>query len=82
MNIPEEFKLDPDHFVWQDLAMCVELPLSAFFEDAESSDNVLEASKSICGYCPVQEQCIAAAVEYKDQGLRGGKRMMRGKIVE
>lgn len=82
MNIIEEFKLDPDNFVWQDLAMCVNLPIDIFFEAAESNSHVFDASSSICGYCPVREQCLAAAQGNKDQGVWAGKKLMRGKIVE
>lgn len=80
MNIVEEFGLDEENFVWQDLAMCVNIPLDAFFDGAEGNDNIAAAAKGVCDYCPVKEICLAKAQEEKSHGIRGGHELSKGKI--
>ena len=82
MNIVEEFGLDEENFIWQDLAMCVNLPVNAFFDDAESSEHVESSAKEICSYCPVRSICLQEALEHRDQGIRGGHKVARGKILD
>ena len=82
MNIVEEFELDEENFVWQDLAMCVNIPTEAFFDDAEGNDSIAAAAKEICSYCPVREICLTKAQEEKSHGIRGGHELRRGKIID
>lgn len=81
MNVIEEFGLDPERFIWQDLSMCVNIPPQAFFEDAESNDNIKNAAQDICDYCPVKEMCLEEARGSKSYGIWGGEMLVGGKIT-
>lgn len=83
MNIAEEFNLDRERFVWQDLSMCDGIePLAIFFEESESNPNVANAVKSICDYCPVKEMCRQDAIDTKAHGIRGGDMFVGGKVAK
>lgn len=82
MNIIDEFGLDEDNFVWQDLAMCLGTPPQAHFEDSESPGSIVESTKSICDYCPVKAFCLEEGLRTKSEGIWGGKRIKGGKVVE
>lgn len=82
MNIIEEFGLDEDRFVWQDLSMCQNFPGNAHFEDAESHEGVYNAVREVCGYCPVAEMCFETGMETRSQGIWGGRKIARGKVIE
>ena len=81
MNIIDEFNLDEENFIWQDMAMCHNIPTDAFFDHSESDSRVEDAVKAVCGYCPVREMCLQTAQDQKAQGIHGGERLLRGKIV-
>lgn len=82
MNIVEEFGLDEENFIWQDLAMCVNIPTDVWFEDSESNDAIDRAAKEICGYCPVKEVCLEKNVAEKAHGIHGGRRLSGGRIID
>jgi len=81
MNIAEEFGLDRENFIWQDLSMCLNLHPEIFFEGADKFEPVRESAKEICRYCPVFDMCKQATVEGKEFGVRAGEVYERGKIV-
>jgi hypothetical protein len=82
MNIAEEFNLDPETFVWQDLSLCANIPTEAYYDDADANDSIADATKSYCQVCPVKDMCAAFAVEKKAYGIHAGNKYERGKIVE
>lgn len=81
MNIIEEFGLDEENFIWQDMAMCHGIPTDAFFDDADAKSSIEWAVKGVCEYCPVKRLCQDTVAEQKGQGIHGGERFFRGKIV-
>lgn len=82
MNLVEQFGLDEENFIWQDLAMCVNVPTEAFYDDAEKDDAVEAAARDICSYCPVANVCLQAATKNKETGIWGGVKLERGKIID
>ena len=91
MNIAEEFNLDRENFIWQDLAMCeginpfnphIKDKADIFFEESESNPNVANAAKSICDYCPVKAMCRQDAVDSKAHGIRAGEMFVGGKVAK
>ena len=55
---------------WMYRGLCREIPPSVFFP----SDGVgVENARRICATCPVKEQCLEYALEYRiDHGVWGG----------
>lgn len=82
MNLVEQFGLDEESFIWQDLAMCVGIPTEVFYDDSEKDDAVSDAAREICLTCPVAKLCLDAGLQGKESGIWGGVRLERGKIVD
>lgn len=80
MDLIEDFSLDPDNFIWQDMAICDQIPTKAFFDDAESHSGIESAVKAICAVCPVKNHCLDFGVSNKSYGIYGGKTLVRGNI--
>ena len=61
-----------------DLAKCAEDGVNSdiFFMDDKDEDNYsaikTEIARSICGTCPVKEQCLRVALKYEEEGVWGG----------
>lgn len=82
MNIIDQFGLDEENFIWQDLAMCHNIPTDVFFDYADERPAVDRAAKDICSYCPVQQVCLENKMREKAHGIHGGKRLQGGRIIE
>ncbi|MGW4075937.1 WhiB family transcriptional regulator [Streptomyces asiaticus] len=64
---------------WESAALCRQIGLEVFTPDDYRGDAVAEA-KTICGQCPVSQQCLAAAMAEEGKApaamrgaIRGGK---------
>ena len=68
-----EAVLDPEDMpTWRDDASCRGMDISVFFPD-ESDVAAISNAKNICGGCPVQQDCVAYAVEHNQtDGVWGG----------
>ena len=54
---PEDLGIDPEDFVWQDLALCKDMPPEFFAERYEESAHHARAIDQMCELCPVRQQC-------------------------
>lgn len=82
-DIIEEFGLDEENFIWQDLRMCAGMgDYNIHFEDAEGNDAIKRAAIEVCNYCPVREMCLQHGIDTKSTGIFGGKTLQGGKIVD
>lgn len=82
MNLVEEFNLDEDRFIWQDLALCANIPTEAYYDDADAHESIEDAVKAYCQVCPVLQMCRLNAVETKAYGIHAGEKYERGKVVD
>ena len=58
MSLLEELGLDPDEFVWQDLALCANMDTNLFYDEYETNQVVRTQVDEICSRCPVQRECL------------------------
>lgn len=65
--------IDPDDFIWQDLALCAndEEP-THFYEDYEADTEVARQVDEMCLSCPVMAACAKAGMENGEHGVWGG----------
>lgn len=64
--------IDPDDFVWQDLALCAnDANPTHFYEDYETDDEVARQVDQMCLSCPVMEACAKQGMQ-GEHGVWGG----------
>jgi WhiB family redox-sensing transcriptional regulator len=58
---------------WQDQAHCKGLPNRIFFFTVGRNDSMLPAAHTICGACPVRQDCLEYAISNgEEHGMWGG----------
>ena len=73
MSIPEQVELRKAHIGWRDEAACSGLDTNLFFPSTEDDQIQLALARQVCTSCPVQESCLAYAVESRQTvGVWGG----------
>lgn len=71
-----------------DLAKCAEegVDSNIFFMDDKDEDNYsaikTEIARSICGTCPVKEQCLRVALRYEEEGVWGGTTTQERRVMQ
>lgn len=65
---------------WSLNAKCLNLDTNLFFDKYEEDDGIRKAIDSLCKECPVQKECVAAAVSRQEYGVWGGIYFENGKI--
>ena len=71
-----------------DLAKCAEDGVNSdiFFMDDKDEDNYsaikTEIARSICGTCPVKEQCLRIALKYEEEGVWGGTTTQERRVMQ
>jgi len=63
---------------WRKKAECLNLDVDLFFEDYEDDAETAKFVDSVCGSCPVRDECLASAVELNASGVWGGMYLMLG----
>ena len=88
MDILDQFGIEQEDFVWQDLALCrgivgkrkpngdADDPL---FENYEASVDEARAVDEMCERCPVRKNCFVTGAEDKQQGVWGGFYLVNGR---
>jgi len=73
MSIPKHADLRDHRTGWREAAACAGLETSLFFPSAEDDQVRLSAARQVCAMCPVQEACLAYAIESRQTvGIWGG----------
>ena len=73
MSIPEFVDLREPRTGWREEAACSGLDTDLFFPAAEDDQVLLAVARKVCARCPVQELCLAYAVESRQTvGIWGG----------
>jgi len=70
-SILDELGIDPEEFIWQDLALCANMPTETFYDLYESSQESAKATDQVCLHCPVIKQCFFACAN-GEHGVWGG----------
>ncbi len=59
---------------WRSAAACRDSDSGLFFPESASDVAKVAAAKAVCATCPVQEECLAFAVELNQtEGIWGGR---------
>jgi WhiB family redox-sensing transcriptional regulator len=73
MSIPEFVDLRETRTAWREEAACSGLDTNLFFPAVEDDQVQLAVARKVCALCPVQELCLAFAVESRQTvGIWGG----------
>ena len=73
MNTPEQLDVREHRTGWREEAACSGLDTNLFFPAAEEDQVLLAMARQVCATCPVQEACLAYAVESRQTvGIWGG----------
>lgn len=80
VSLFDELGLDPNNFIWQDLAACKGLETNWFYDEYESDELHARNADQICYNCPVLQACALDAIEYKEEGLWGGVYWTNGRV--
>ncbi|MGZ8785829.1 MAG: WhiB family transcriptional regulator [Acidimicrobiia bacterium] len=73
MSIPEHVDLRGSRAGWREEAACSGLDTNLFFPATEDDQVQLSVARQVCALCPVQESCLAYAVESRQTvGIWGG----------
>ena len=75
-----KLNLDPDRFVWQDIAACKGLDFNLFFDTYEEDPIHAKAIDSMCLHCPVIKSCYLEAIDNSETGVWGGIYFSNGVI--
>jgi len=65
---------------WQEKARCLDMNTNYFFDMYEEDVDFRSGIDSLCKACPVQRECLAAAVSRQEWGVWGGVYFEKGKI--
>lgn len=77
-ELVQQIRLDGD---WQSRGACIGKPQSWWFATSTSTSHHYDRARTICERCPVQEQCLEAALRGNElAGFWGGK--SRGERAE
>jgi hypothetical protein len=76
----DKLNLDPDRFVWQDLAACRGLDFNLFFDEYEEDPVHAKTIDSMCLHCPVIKSCHQEAIDNNETGVWGGIYFSNGTI--
>lgn len=57
MNLLDALGINPEDFVWEDLALCKNSDRSLFFEEYESDQTTACQVDEMCLSCPVFKEC-------------------------
>jgi hypothetical protein len=76
----EKLNLDPDRFVWQDIALCKGLDFNIFFDQYEEDPVHAKTVDSMCLSCPVIKNCYLEAIDNNETGVWGGIYFSNGAI--
>lgn len=71
MSLLDELGVDPQDFVWQDLALCVGMNPNLFFDTYETDAVVAKQIDQCCLSCPVIKECSAKGMK-GEYGVFGG----------
>jgi len=59
---------------WRELAACAGREDNLFFPVNEAERSLVVAAKAVCEGCPVQDECLAYAIETgQNEGIWGGR---------
>lgn len=85
-NLLEELGLDEETLSWWQLGVCggrqsgsEGMPLNWFFNDYEADSELAKQMDEVCLRCPVLKECLMDGTDNKDDGLRGGIYLNKGK---
>jgi hypothetical protein len=87
-SLLDELGLDEETLSWHNLALCKNMRperdesgelVDLFFEAYEEDEETAKAMDDICLRCPVMKDCLLAATDNKDYGLRGAVFLNNGK---
>lgn len=76
----DEWQIDPETLMWQDLSVCHGVDTNMFYDDYESDAATAANTDSICKSCPVRKQCLTFGVENYEWGVWGGVYLVNGKM--
>ena len=57
---------------WRDQARCLRVGPWIFDYETETDQQLVDNAKKVCGRCPVQAECLAAALDGDEVGIWGG----------
>ena len=73
MSIPDQIDLEVRRTGWREEAACSGLDTRLFFPATEDDQVQLTVARQVCAMCPVQEACLAYAIESRQTvGIWGG----------
>ncbi|MDH3260257.1 MAG: WhiB family transcriptional regulator [Acidimicrobiia bacterium] len=73
MSIPEQVDLRETRTGWRLEAACSGLDTNLFFPSTEDDQVQLAFTRQVCASCPVQQACLAYAIESRQTvGIWGG----------
>lgn len=73
MSIPDHIDLEVRRTGWREEAACSGLDTHLFFPSTEDEQVQLSVARQVCAACPVQEACLAYAIESRQTvGIWGG----------
>jgi WhiB family redox-sensing transcriptional regulator len=73
MSIPNHLPLEMRRTGWREEAACSGLDTRLFFPASEDDKAQLSVARQVCAICPVQEACLAYAIESRQTvGIWGG----------
>ena len=78
-NILNNFQYDKNDIEWQDLAACLGMDTSLFFEKYETDVNMAKAIDECCLACPVRKMCHESGTSNDEYGVWGGVYLTLGK---
>ncbi len=78
-NILNNFHYDKNDIEWQDLAACLGMDTSLFFEKYETDVNMAKAIDECCLACPVRKMCHESGTNNDEYGVWGGVYLTLGK---
>lgn len=71
MTLLEQLGLDPDDFVWQDLALCDGMDPELFYSKYENNEEDARQTDEVCLHCPVMKECGLRGMQ-GETGVWGG----------
>lgn len=72
--------IDPDRFLWQDLAACKGLDFNLFFDDYEENQVHAKVIDEMCLHCPVIRDCYLSGTDNNETGVWGGIYLTNGVV--
>jgi hypothetical protein len=79
-NILNSLGIDPDRFLWQDLAACRGLDFNLFFDNYEENQTHARVIDEMCLHCPVIKDCYFSGTDNSETGVWGGIYLTNGVV--